>query len=48
MFIELLAVCVIGSFRASLASNSGEHLKWISLNNQPCQARPTLDNKRLI
>ena len=44
MFIELLRVYAIGRFPASSASNSGEYLKCISLNNQACQARPTLVN----
>ena len=44
MFIELLSTCSIGNFGESLASNSKGRLKWMSLNNRPCQARPTLVN----
>ena len=32
----------MGSFVESLASNSKGHVKCASLNNQPCQARPTI------
>ena len=42
MFIELLSVCVIVSFGQSLASNSKEPIKCVSLNNRTFQARPTL------
>ena len=42
MFIELLlSTCTVGSIDASLASNSKESIKCVSLNNEPCQARPT-------
>ena len=44
MFIRLLSTCTIGSFGESLVSNSKGRLKFISLNNQPSQARPTLVN----
>ena len=42
MFNGLLNACTIVSFSGSLASNFKELVKCISLNNQPCQARPTL------
>ena len=42
MFIGLLSACTIGSFGEILASYSKESIKWVSLNNRPCQARPTL------
>ena len=38
MFIDLLSVCPIGSFREPLVSN----LKYVSLNSQPCKARTTM------
>ena len=41
MFIELLSACTIVPFGESLAFNSNEPIKCVSLNNQPCQARPT-------
>ena len=44
MFIELLSVCTIIRFSASLAFNSKEPIKCVSLKNQSCQARPTLVN----
>ena len=44
MFVELLSVCTIVSFGNSLALNSKGPIKCASLNNQPCQARPTLVN----
>ena len=42
MFIDLLSICTAGSFCEPLTSNSKVRLKCISLNNQSCQARPTL------
>ena len=42
MIIGLLSVCTIVSFGDSLASDSKRHRKCASLNNQPCQARPTI------
>ena len=33
------------SFAQSLAFNSEGGVKWVSRNNRPCQARPTLANK---
>ena len=42
MFIGLLNVFAIGSFGVSLASNYKEPMKCVSLNNQPCKARPTI------
>ena len=44
MFIRLLNVCTIGSFSSSLASDYKEPIKCVSLNNQPCHARPTFVN----
>ena len=44
IFIGLLSVCTIRSFGASLTSNYKEPIKCVSLNNQPCQARPTFVN----
>ena len=41
MFIRLLSACTKGSFGESLVSNSKEPLKCLTLNNGPCQARPT-------
>ena len=40
IFIRLLSVCAIGSFSELLVSN----LKFVSLKNQPCKARPTIVN----
>ena len=40
IYIELLSVCAIGSLRESLLSN----LKCVSLNNQPCKAKPAIVN----
>ena len=52
LFIELLSICTIGNLGDSLASNSREHLKCMYLNNQTCQARPTLvdinSNQKLL
>ena len=42
MFIGLLSVCIIGNFCESLAFNSGDPIKFISLNNLPCKTRLTL------
>ena len=44
LFIGLLNACATGSFDESLASNFKGHIKCILLNNQICQARPTLVN----
>ena len=44
MFIGLLSLCTIGTFSESLISNSKELIKCLTLNNRPCQARPTLVN----
>ena len=41
MFIGLLYICTIGSFKISLVSNSQEPTKCVYLANQWCQARPT-------
>ena len=43
-FIGLLSVCTIGSFGVSLVFNSKETLKFLALNSQPRQLRPTLIN----
>ena len=42
VFIGLLSVCTIKRFSRSLPSNYKETIKCVSLNNQPCQVRPTL------
>ena len=42
MLIGLLSVCRIVCFGEPLASISKGHIKCASLNNQPCQARPTV------
>lgn len=42
MCIGLLRVCTIGYFGESLASDFKGPLKYVSLNNQLCQARPAL------
>ena len=39
----LLSACTIGSFGESLAFNSKGPIKCVSLNNQLCQDRPTLN-----
>ena len=44
MFIGLLSACKIGSFGKLLDFNSKGPIKCVSLNNQLCQARPTLVN----
>ena len=44
MFIGLLSICTIGSVSKSLASYSEAYLNFISLDNWPCQAKPTLVN----
>ena len=44
MFIGLLSVCTRGSFGESLISNSKGPIKYVSLNNHPCQARSNLVN----
>ena len=44
MFIGLLSACAIGSFGKSLVSNLKRFTKCVSLNNQPCKARPTIVN----
>ena len=41
MFTVLLSACTRGTFGGSLASNSKRPVKCVSLNNRPCQARPT-------
>ena len=41
MFIKLLSVCTLASFSRSLVFNSQEPLRCVTLNNQPCHARPT-------
>ena len=44
IFIELLSASTIRSFHLSLDSNSEGRIKFVSLNNRPCQARPILAN----
>ena len=46
--IELLSTCTIRSFDESLASNSKEHIKFVSLNNRSCQASPGLSSNETI
>ena len=41
-FIGLLRACNTGGFFRSLAFNPEEHKKCVSLDNRPCQARPTI------
>ena len=40
--IGFLCVSIIVSFSGSLVSSSQETIKWVSLNNLPCQARSKL------
>ena len=40
--IGFLSACTTETFGRSLAANSKGHTKLFSLNNQTCQARPTL------
>ena len=40
--IGFLSACTTERCGRSLASNSKGHTKFFSLNNRPCQARPTL------
>ena len=42
MFIRLLSVCTAGIFNRSLVSKFQGPMKYVFLNNRPCQARPTL------
>ena len=44
MLIGLLSVYKIGSFGESLVSTLKGIMKYVSLNNHPRQARPTLVN----
>ena len=44
MFIRLWSTCTIGSFGESLVSNLKRLVKCVSLNNQPCKARPPIVN----
>ena len=44
MFVGLLSVCIKGSFGQSLISNTKGSKKCLTLNNWPCEARPTLVN----
>ena len=44
MFIGLLGTCTIGNFSKSLVSNLKRPIKCVSLNNQSCKARPTLNS----
>ena len=41
-FNGLLNTCTIKVFGKLLASNSKGYIKCVSLNNEPCQTRPTL------
>ena len=42
--IRLSSICTAGVLDRPSASNSKEPIKCISLNNQPSQGRPTLDD----
>ena len=42
--IGLLSACTTRSLGESLASNTDGRIKFVSLNNQPCQARSRLVN----
>ena len=42
MFNRLLSDWTITGFDGSLPSISEKHLKYVSLNNRPCQGRPKL------
>ena len=44
MFIGLLSTVTTTILSESLASNSKEYIKYVSLNNRPCQARLTFVN----
>ena len=44
MFIGLLKACTIRSFSESLVPNLKRPIKYVSLNNQKCKARPPLVN----
>ena len=44
IFIGLLSVCTIKRFGVSLVFNYKKPIKCLSLNNQPCQTKPTLVN----
>lgn len=44
MFIELLSICTVVVLADHLQSNYKEPIKCVTLNNRPCQARPTLCN----
>ena len=42
MFIILLSTCTIGSFSRPWTFDSNGLMKYVSLNNQPCQAWSTI------
>lgn len=44
MFIRLLSVFTVGSFGESLVPNLEGPITCVSLNNHPCQSKPTLAN----
>ena len=48
MLIGPLSTCKIGFFGESLAFDSKEHIKCVSLSSRPCQARPTLVDIHLL
>ena len=48
MIIGLWMVCIIGFFGESIASNSEGRIKFVSLNNQPCQASPHSSTQTLM
>ena len=43
-FIGLLSICTIKGFVESLVSDSKGIIKCLTLNNRPCEARPTFVN----
>ena len=42
MFIGLLSISTLVSFSRSLHSNYKESIRYVTLNDHPCKARPTL------
>ena len=44
LFIGLLSLCTVGRFCELLTFNSKESIICLSLDNQPCHARPTFIN----
>ena len=48
IFIGLLSICTIPGLGESLVYNPKGPIRCVSLNNQPCQARPTTAKKTLM